>query len=286
MPNLPSAPASDANTLSQQEKHIQRVDSLLSLLRWQNPVKSATILAELFLLLSLIHNDWRILHSLLQLAYVVIGLVALTEAVTKFLNGGNAGLVSSFRPSRYVVIGSAQLQAHASYIVVIAEELLYWIQRVLDVTELGVTITAFISTFIIYQITAIMPFYPLINVVVLGAFTIPAIYARFQPEIDHANDYFANIFGQKVDHVKAEINTKAASQIEFVKTTRNSVGAIFGHSDAKVVVAAPVTPAALAPVTPVKPELVNGNGKADLKPLIPTPVESVKESPAPVPEKI
>ncbi|KAF5117937.1 hypothetical protein DUD61_004440 [Geotrichum candidum] len=287
MPNLPSAP--DASTLSQQQQHIKRVDSLLSLLRWQNPVKSATILTELILLLFLIHNDWRFLHSLLQLVYVAIGLVALTEAVTKFLNGGNAGLVSSFRPSRYVVIGSTELQAHAGYLVVIAEELLYWIQRVLDVTELRVTITAFVSTFIVHRITAIVPFYPLINAVVIGAFTIPAIYARFQPEIDHANSYFANIFGEKVDHVKAEINTKAASQIEFVKTTRNSVGAIFGHSDAKV--AAPAAPAAApaaapvsqAPAAAVKPELINGNGKADLKPLnpVPAPVKSVEESPIP-----
>lgn len=279
MPNLPSEPVLNSTSFSQQQKHVQRVDSLLSLLRWQNPVKSATILSELLVLLLFIHNDWRFLHSLLQIAYVTIGLVALTEAVTKFLNGGQAGLVSSFRPSRYVVIGSAQLQAHAGYIVVIAEELLYWIQRVLDATELRITITSFVFIFFVHRITAIVPFYPLINAVVIGAFTVPAIYARFQSEIDHANNYFANIFGEKVDLVKSEINTKAASQIEFVNSTRQSVGVIFGHGNTQVTATSTGVSSVPAPVAVSKPELTNGNGNADIKPLKPVtaPVESVKE---------
>lgn len=209
--------------------HVESVRGLMSVLRWENPVKSATVFIECLVILFLIQNG-DILRLFLQLGYIAIGITALTEFITKFLNGGRAGLVSSFKPSRLIAINKERLQEHSDSLVSIGEELLYWVRRVLDARDLGLTLTAFFATWALYVVTAIAPFSSLATSAIVIAFTVPAIYSRFRNELTHARGHFSGLIEAKYSQVQGQVNAKAGPQLEKIQAARNTLGTIFGHS--------------------------------------------------------
>lgn len=230
--------SSSADSVRSYEVHVESVQGLMAVLRWQNPVKSATAFAESLIFLFIIQNG-NILRFILQLGYLIIGITALTEFITKFLNGGRAGLVSSFKPSRLILINKERLQEHSDSLVAIGEELLYWIRRVLDARDLKLTLTAFFLTWILYAVTAIAPFSSLATTAVILAFTVPAIYTRFQTELEHARGHFSNIINNKYAEVQDQVNIKAGPQLEKIRAARQTIGGVFGYTQGNSSPAAP-----------------------------------------------
>lgn len=235
------------------EAHVQSVQGLMSLLLWENPVKSATAFIECLIILFVIQNG-GVLRFILHLAYLAIGVAALTEIITKFLNGGQAGLVSSFRPGRLISLNKERLQLHSDTLVSIGEEILYWVRRVLDARDLKLTLTAFTSTWILYVITAVADFTSLATTATVLAFTLPALYSRFQTELNHAHAHFSRLFSSQYSAVQNKINTAAGPQIQMVRSCRQNVGAVFGYAP----------PASAAPVTAA--------------PVVAQPAQSIHES--------
>lgn len=79
--------------------HRNNVSSVMPLLLWENPVKSGLTLFELMVVIMIFQSS-DMLRFVLRSSYFFLGAILLVEFVTKFLNGGNSGLISSFKPSR------------------------------------------------------------------------------------------------------------------------------------------------------------------------------------------
>ena len=242
---------SSAESIRSFDGHVQNFHGLMSLFCWENPIRSATAFVECLVLLAICQNN-GLLRLILHLGYLAIGVTALTEFATKFLNGGRAGLISSYRPSRLISVNKEHLQHHADTIVAIGVEALYWLRRILDARDLKLTLVSFAGIWILYGITAAISFGTLATIVVILAFTLPAIYYRFKAELDHAHGHFSNIFNAKYTDMQGQFNTAAGPQLERIRAARDGVNTIFGYPAAGAAAAVPVAAAVPMMAPPVE----------------------------------
>lgn len=183
------------------------------------------------------------------------------EVVTKSLGGGNNGLVSSFKPSRFLMVDPAHIQYHAQTYASFVSESLYWLRRIIDAKDAKLTTMAIFSLFVLYILTMMVSLPSLLTILLITAFTFPPTYNRYRPEMDHAYGQISSVFGGHYSNYQGQFNTMTAPHFEKVRAAQNSIGSFFGRGGgapvpaAAAAAAAPV-PAAVAPVPVEAPPVV------------------------------
>lgn len=232
--------------------HVDNFQGVMALLTWQDPVRTSIAFGECVGVLMLVQNG-GILRFFLYVGYLALGVTALVEFATKFVTGGQSGLVSYFKPSKFLNINKEHLQSHADTIVAVVYEALYWARRVLDARDLKLTLMTFAGLFVVYGMTATVPFASMLTVFVVGAFTLPAFYLKFQKELDHAHGYFSNIFSDKANSARSQfMNSQFMNglnpHLQKFRQTRDKLCVIFGITPGGGAPGAPPPAAAPAPM--------------------------------------
>jgi hypothetical protein len=230
---------SSAESIRSYQEHIQTFNSASSIFNWEDPIRTATAFGECLVLLAIFQNA-DLLRFVLRLCYLFIGITALTEIGTKFLNGGHAGLVSSYRPSRLMPINKDHVQYHANMFATMFAEALYWVRRVVDARDLKLTGVSIFFLWFTYCLTAVFSVSSILSLLVIGAFTVPAIYTRFRVEIDHARGHLGGICTKHYNNYHNQIATATQPHLSKVSA---AWGSVFGAGAG----AAAAPPAAAAP---------------------------------------
>lgn len=201
---------SSAASIQSYEVHVRSVSNLRPLFLWENPVRTSVTLGEILAVLFMVQNS-DFLRIFLRIIWLSIGGTLLLELATKFLNGGRSGLISSYRPSKSLLpaISPEQLQAHSIAIASVLEEILYWLKRALDARDTSFTIMAFIAVWALYLVTYIASVASVFILAVIGAFTIPPLVVRFEPQIAHARAATNAWFTQKSAAMGAQFRETA-----------------------------------------------------------------------------
>ncbi|KAF5095444.1 hypothetical protein D0Z00_003140 [Geotrichum galactomycetum] len=259
---------SSAESIRSYQEHVQTFNGASSIFNWEDPIRSATAFGECLVLLAIFQSA-DLLRLVLRLCYLFIGITALTEIGTKFLNGGNAGLVSAYRPSRLMPINKDHVEYHANMFATMFSEALYWVRRVVDARDLKLTGVSIFFLWFTYCLTAVFPVSSILSFLVIGAFTIPATYTRFRTEIDHMRGHLGGICTKHYHNYQNQIAT--ATQPHLSKVTA-AWGNVFGG-------AAAAAPAAAAPsVRSMKAPSVRSvhTAAASIKSAKPASMKSVK----------
>lgn len=231
--------------------HVENFNGMMGLLTWQDPVRTSIAFGECLAVLALVQNG-GILRFILYIGYFALGVTALVEFVTRWLNGGRSGLVTYFKPSQLIAVNKEHLQGHADTLVAATHEFLYWVRRVLDARDLKLTLTTFAGLWILYALTAVIPVSSMLMVGVIGAFTLPGLYYKFQAEFDHAHGHFAGIFNQHYQNYHGQAMATLDPHIQRYRSTRDAFGTIFGRGAGG---AAPVAAAIPPPAAPRAPSV-------------------------------
>lgn len=234
---------SSAESIRSHQGHLQAAQNVRSLLNWDDPIRTSTVLAECLVLLAIFQNG-GVFRFILRMGYLAIGVTAFTEFATKFLSGGQSGLVSSFRPSRMIFVNKEHLQIHGDMIASVGVEVLYWVRRVIDARDLKLTAVSFVAIWFLYILTAIVPFSMMLTIAVILAFLLPPIYSRFTAELDHAHAYFSSILSNKYSEYHNHVATAVDPHLQTYRSARDTMGTVFGTNRSMPPDAAPPPPMA------------------------------------------
>ena len=264
---------SSAESIRSYQEHIQTFNGASSIFNWEDPIRTATAFGECLVLLAIFQSA-DFLRLVLRLCYLFIGITALTEIGTKFLNGGKAGLVSSYRPSRLMPINKDHVQYHANMFATMFAEVLYWVRRVVDARDLKLTGVSVFCLWFTYCLTAVFPVSSILSLLVIGAFTVPAIYTRFRAEIDHARGHLGGICNKHYSTYHNQITSATQPHISKVSEVW---GTVFGAGAGAGAGAAAAAPAAAAPsVRSMKAPSVRSAHPGSIKSAKPASVRSMK----------
>lgn len=264
---------SSAESIRSYQEHVQTFNVASSLFLWEDPIRSATAFGECLVLLAIFQSA-DLLRLVLRTFYLFIGITAATEIATKFLNGGHAGLVSSYRPSRLMPINKEHVQYHANLFATMFSEALYWVRRVVDVRDLRLSGISIFSLWFLYCLTAAISVSSILTMLVITAFTFPPIYMRFRAEIDHARGHIGGICTQHYNSYHDQFTS--ATQPHFSKVS-TALGTVFGTGAAPAAAAPSIRSMKAPSVKSVHPAASIKSAKpASVKPAKPASVRSMK----------
>jgi hypothetical protein len=123
-----------------------------------------------------------VLRYVFKAAYLVFASVTLLEVAGKPF--GAKGVVSSMRPNRYYTIPRESVDKLYSEIHDLSNFFIFELQRVVFVENIFATIVAFVATFTGYFLIKYIPFWALLLLTTITAFTAPLIYLQNQELID------------------------------------------------------------------------------------------------------
>ncbi|VVT55194.1 uncharacterized protein SAPINGB_P004474 [Magnusiomyces paraingens] len=268
-----------AASVQSYQVHLQSVSNLRPLLLWENPVRTSVTLAEILAVLLMVQNT-DFLRLFLRLIWLSIGGTLLLELVTKFLNGGREGLISSYRPSKTLLpdISRDQLREHSLMIASVLEEILYWFKRALDARDTSFTILAFIFVWGLYLVTYMASISSVLILVVIGAFTFPVLGLRFEPQLARARVQINTVVTNKMAVANAKLRETAPGIFTAYNTVLSFLGAPAGAG------AAPPPPQAMAPMSYAPtPAPAPAPVPVPVPVAAPTPAPAPAPAPAPVP---
>lgn len=195
------------------------------ILSWQNPASTGIVLAETLGLFLVFSSPLTLRYFLKYSAYLV-GLLSLAEIGSRTVSGKPTGLVSSYRPSRFVPINDKFVNDVASYVAHIISRATFGIQHLLDARDpvKGLKLAA-----AFYTVSVFLSFLPLKSLVLTSivlAFSLPPLYLQFKPEVDEAVEKLAAKFHEQTKVAQTKFHEKAGPHLEKVKKFLPQSGAV------------------------------------------------------------
>lgn len=189
------------------ELHRQNVSSVKPLLMWEDPLRTGLTLFELLVVMLMFQNS-DFLRLVLRLVYFCLGATLFLELVTKFLSGGQTGLVSTFRPSRTFLhtVSRDQIQSRSNTIAAVLEEAVYWFKRAFDARDTTFTLSAFIAIWVFYISSYVVPVSTLFMLCLIGAFTLPVLTLRLEAQIAMARAYGYGLAQPHIDTFNSKMD--------------------------------------------------------------------------------
>lgn len=197
------------------------------ILTWQNPVKSGTLVAELLGALLLLRYG-NLLRFGLRATYWAVAVSGSAEYASRLFSGNRHGVVSSYKPSRFININQVTVEKYTNKAAKAAVDTIHDVKRLFDAEDLALSLTVFIGAFFAYLLTGVLSVSTLLIVSVVLAFTVPPVYLKFQKEIDH----FAAIAHQEVtkhaNTASAHVNKAIGPHLDVAKKHAANVSSIVG----------------------------------------------------------
>ncbi|ODV62750.1 Rtn1p ASCRUDRAFT_6412 [Ascoidea rubescens DSM 1968] len=191
---IPSAPASSTG------------DGCPSkILKWENPQKTGKIFGlTIFSLLAVKYLN--LLNIFFHFAFISLFVSAAAEYLGKLITG--TGFVTHFRPAysnKFTNISSKVLPHVTLLINLIESES----QKLFYSADVEKTLKAAGVSYLLYKITSWFSLYTLVFTSVIGAFSVPAIYSRYQNEIDQGIVQYTKIAKQRAIDLQTAASTKS-----------------------------------------------------------------------------
>jgi len=115
---------------------------------------------------------------------------------------GVSGVVSSLRPKRYYTVRRESLDLIFEQIHELANFFVLEFQRVVFVENLFATLAAFVTSFFGYFLIKYIPFWALLLLGTVTAFTAPLIYINNKEAIDEQLQHVSQLVNARVEHSK------------------------------------------------------------------------------------
>lgn len=197
------------------------------ILTWQNPVKTGTLVAELLGALLLLRYG-NLLRFGLRVTYWAVGFSGIAEYASRLVTGKKQGVVSSYKPSRFINISQVTVEKYANKAAKASVDTIHDVKKLFDAEDLSLSLTVFIGAFFAYLLTGVLSISTLLIVGVVLAFAVPPIYLKFQKEIDH----FAAIAHQEAtkhaNTASTHVNKAIGPHLDVAKKHVANVSSIVG----------------------------------------------------------
>jgi hypothetical protein len=202
---------------------------LPAILTWENPVRSGTVLAEILGVLFVL-SCGSLLRLGLKLVYWSIALTGGLEFVTRQIHGSNSGVVSSYRPSRFINVNQAVLEKYTSKAISCVSCTVSDLKKLLDAEDLGLSLAAFLTVYFAYLLIGCMSIPTILILFTVGAFAVPPLYLKFQKEIDVFIDFLYKEANKRYGELHGHVKKAAAPHLEMARGHLNTLAAKVGYN--------------------------------------------------------
>ncbi|KAA8914546.1 Reticulon-domain-containing protein [Sphaerosporella brunnea] len=142
----------------------------------------------------------NVLRYVFKGAYVLFATVSLLELAGKPL--GMNGVVSSMRPHRYYTIPRESLEHFFANLHELINFFVLEFQRVVFAENIFATVAAFVTSFFGYFLIKYIPFWTLLLLTAITAFTAPLIYINNKELIDEQILHVSEIINAQMENTK------------------------------------------------------------------------------------
>ncbi|KAI5848932.1 Reticulon-domain-containing protein [Tricharina praecox] len=142
----------------------------------------------------------NVLRYVFKAAYMLFAAASVLELAGKPL--GAKGIVSSMRPTRYYTVPRESLEMFFENLHDLTNFFVLEFQRVLFVENIFTTIAAFVSSFFGYILIKYIPFWTLLLLATVTAFTAPLIYINNKELIDEQIQRVSDMVNSQVETTK------------------------------------------------------------------------------------
>lgn len=236
------------------------------ILTWHDPIKSGTLFGELLAIL-LVLRYGNLLRVSLRLIYWSIGLTTVAEYVSRKFYGSKKGLVSSYKPSRFIGVSQSSLEVRATKLAHCFADSFASVKHVIDGEDLCLSSFIFLSAVVGYILTGFLSMSGLLLLTLVSSFSIPPIYLQFQHQIDDLIDVAHKELGDKYDKVHKQVSDAAEPHITKAKTHINKFSSTLGLNRGGF----PTTPAEKKAAPVSKPEDIPGPAAKAAEPVVKSP---------------
>ncbi|CAN6670915.1 hypothetical protein TRVA0_044S00122 [Trichomonascus vanleenenianus] len=200
-----------------------------SVLTWNDPVRSGSVFGYILAIL-FVTRYFNLLRLALRLSYWAIGATALLEFVTRHLKGGKNGVVSSYRPSRYITVSRHTVEKYTTRLINLSSDVAHEGKKVLDAEDLSVSAIAFVVVLAAYLLTGCVSLSTLAFIATIGAFTIPRLYLQFEKEIDEVAAQIHKEATTQYEKAADQVKKAAGPHIEKARTQVCGVASSLGYN--------------------------------------------------------
>jgi len=159
----------------------------------------------------------NVLRYVFKAAYMTFFTAAALEIAGKPL--GAKGVVSSMRPKRYYTLPREALEILFEQLHELANFFVLELQRVVFVENIFATLAAFVTSFLGYFLIKYIPFWTLLLLSTITAFTAPLIYINNQELIDEQIRKASDVVNQQLSSGKKLADKYAGDAINAAKAT-------------------------------------------------------------------
>lgn len=193
--------------------------SSCQLLTWKDPIKSGQVFGGIvFALISI--KTINLINVIFRLGAVTLFVAAAAEYAGKLTTG--VGFVTRFRPEYQKSDIPAK---YASHVATVLEKLQLESQKILYAKDIEVTLKSAGICYFMYKLTALISLWSLAFLSVITAFTVPALYEKYQKEIDTAVADYSKLAKEKALDVQKQAYEKAGPMLEQAESKMGPVGA-------------------------------------------------------------
>ncbi|KAI5821210.1 Reticulon-domain-containing protein [Pyronema omphalodes] len=180
-----------------------------NLFTWKFPTASGFFfLSTIFTIVAFRYVN--VLRYVFKALYMSFGAVTLLEIAGKPL--GASGIVSSFRPERYYTVPRESMESVFEHIHELVNFFVLEFQRVIYVENVFTSLSAFVASFFGYFLIKYIPFWALLLLATVTAFTAPLIYLNNKEVIDDQIKLASDFVNAQLESTK-KVTSKYAAEV-------------------------------------------------------------------------
>ena len=245
-----------------------------SILTWNNPIRSGTVLGEILVPLVVLRYG-NLFRLALRLTFWAIAITGSLEFASRQYYGSKSGVIASYRPSRYISIHQASLDKYTNRVTGWFSDGLNEVNKLFDAEDLSLSLGAFIVVYSMYILTGYVSISTLLFIATVTAFTVPPLYLQFQAEIDQLIEIAHKEANKHCKNIHSQVQQAAGPHLDVVKKHVGSVAAALGYNRGGV----PTIPDEKKAVPVADPKEIPGAAaKAKVDPVSPKVPKVSKEA--------
>lgn len=197
-------------------KNSYKSAKLPSILTWSNPKETGLLLGQLLLLWTVLSSTFT-LRLFLRLSYWVVGALSFAEFASRKLQNSKTGVVSSYRPSRFLRIEDKKIDAFAQQVAGSIRKGYSGIEHVVDARDPTKGFSLSAVFWLSYKLLGAFSLKALFLFAIVALFSLPRLYLEFQEPIDNSIEEARKQVSEHVAKGKKLAHEKAGPQIEMVQ---------------------------------------------------------------------
>lgn len=196
-------------------------------LTWSDPVRSGLVFGEILAALFVIRYG-NLLRLSLKLCCYAIGVTSIVEFATRYFNGSKQGMVSNYKPSRFISINQHSVEKYTNRTIRWASEGVYEVKKIFDAEDLSLSAIAFFVCGFLYILTGFVSVSSLCFIAAIAAFSLPRLYLQFQPQIDEVVDQVQSQACTQYENVSSQVSEAATPHLQKARSHVEQYAGKFG----------------------------------------------------------